>query len=110
MDNRLAYDNSIMEMLSPASLLSDPFFHIENQRQISLRHLQRLNRLQADSRFASAQEQEQAVRMTMARLAEDLKSLAEMIDLLRVGSTSKRTYWRWTLPLRYVLAFAGRIV
>lgn len=102
MDNRLPYDNSLMNLQHSSSLLSNPLFHLENQRQISLRHLQRLKRLQAEeysSQLVSPEEHGQTVRMAAARLEKDLDVLATQLDELRLASTTQRADWRWFLPL-----------
>ena len=122
-DDRLAYDNSLIAIHDSSSLLSDPQFHLENQRQVSVRHLARLKRLRAaeqqhhrpDSRHHHQQscccseeeqrEREQAVHMAITRLEEDLKVLAIQLDHLRSVSAEQRQGWRWSLPLLCVPYF-----
>ena len=105
MDDRSAYDNSSPDLRETSSLLSDPLFHLESQRQVSLRHLRRMKRLQAehsDSELVAAEENERDVHLAKLRLNADLRVLATMIDDLRSASAERRKDWRWSLPVLYV--------
>ena len=123
-DDGLAYDNSLINMHKSSSLLSDPQFHLENQRQVSVRHLARLKRLQAgeqqlqqlDSHHRhhhqfcccseeQQREQAQAVQMAITRLQEDLKVLVSQLDRLQEVAAEQRSGWRWSLPLLCVPCF-----
>lgn len=107
MDDRLPYNNSSPDLRETSSLLSDPLFHLESQRQVSLRHLRRMKRLQAeksDSELIPAEENEKDVHLAKLRLNADLRVLATMIDDLRSASAERRKDWRWSLPVLYVLA------
>ena len=94
----------------PSRLLADPLFHLESQRQVSLRHLRRLKRLQAagesDADFIGAEEHAKDVHLAKIRLKADLKILGTMVDELRSASAERRKGWRWSMPVLYV---SGRI-
>ena len=107
MDDSLAYTIPRPDLPEPSGLLADPLFHLESQRQMSLRHLRRMERLQAatesDADFISAEEQAKDVLLAKMRLKADLKTLGTMIDELRSASAERRRDWRWSMPVLYVL-------
>lgn len=93
MDDRLPYNNSSPDLRETSNLLSDPLFHLKSQRQVSLRHLRRIKRLQAEksnSKLIPTEENKKDVHLTKLRLNTDLRVLATMIDELRSASTERR--------------------
>ena len=104
MGDIVSYDSSILDLREPSGPLSDPLFHLENQRQVSLRHLQRMKSLHVekpDARLVLKEEHELAIQMSTARVQQDLKILGTLLGKAMSASVQKRKGWRWSLSLLY---------
>jgi len=95
-----AYDASILHELDSDSLIHDPLFLLESQRQTTLRHFRRYKKLLRRFPSADGPDREADLRMAQARVQSAVRRLSQMLT----RSTEEMVQWRrrWRILLGWI--------